>query len=207
MSYENDIEKKIDDKEDLPGKLDISVVKYFWQASPFAGIRKNYIPKFLRKLSVLKKFSDNELRIFSKYLHLRSFKNSEIIFRQGDLGVGFYFVYSGHVDVIASNEYAEEIGDSNVTSSKHIVSLEKQDYFGELALLQDSNIRTATVIAKNSCELLGIFKPDLDNLICEDPAVAAKLLQAVSLIISDRFYSVTKEVGRLKYKILKMEKE
>ncbi len=205
MSYESKINEEIEKEGSLPSKLDISVIKYFWQASPFTSNRKDYIPKFLRRIEVLKHFTDNELRIFAKYLHKRSFETTETIFKQGDKGVGFYIIYSGHVEVIASNEYAQEVGDFNLNASKHILSLEKRDYFGELALLQENNIRTATVVAKSSCELLGIFKPDLENLIEDDPIVAARLLQAISIIIADRFYSVSQEVGRLKYKIMQME--
>src|SRR3989339_447175 len=205
MSYEKEISEKIEKRQPLPAKLDISVIKYFWQASPFTSSHRDHVPKFLRKIEVLKHFSDNELRILSKYLHKRTFSATETIFRQGDKGVGFYFVYSGHVEAIVSSESAQEMGEITNTASKHVVSLERKDYFGELALLQENNIRSATVIAKSSCDLLGIFKPDLENLIEEWPTVAARLLQAISIIVADRFYLISQEVGHLKYKILQLE--
>ncbi len=205
MSYEKKVSGEYQSKKELPEKLDIGIIKYFWQASPFAIVRKDVVPKFLRRIPVLKNFTDNELRKLSTYLHHRRFDNGEIIFNQGELGVGFYFIFSGHVDVESSNDHATELGESVNNSSSHVLSLERRDYFGELALLQDNNVRTATVIAKNSCEVLGIFRPDLDGLINEYPIVATKLLQSISLIVADRLFSVTKEVGRLKYKILTME--
>lgn len=195
MSYENEITDKLDKKEALPEKLDISMLKYFWQANPFSSTKGGNIPKFLRRIEVLKNFSDNELRLLSQSMHLRSFENKEIIFRQNDLGVGFYFVYSGNVDVtVDSSKGTEE-------TANYLLSLDKYDYFGELALLQDNSARNATVVARGNTELLGIFKPDMEALILDHPIVAAKLLQSVSLIIANRLFSVTREVRALKYKL------
>jgi CRP-like cAMP-binding protein len=158
------------------------------------------LPKFLGKIEVLKNFSDNELRILSKFMHLRSFENKEVIFRQHDLGVGFYLVYSGNVDVIVDSDKEDDSERSN-----YLLSLERRDYFGELALLQENSARNATVIARGNTELVGIFKPDVEMLISNYPVVAAKLLQSVSLIIANRLFSVTREVRELKYKLSQIE--
>ncbi|MFT6068659.1 MAG: CRP-like cAMP-binding protein [Bacteriovoracaceae bacterium] len=200
MSYEKEITSKIEKNEDLPKKLDISMVKYFWQANPLSSRKGSNLPKFLRRIEVLKNFSDNELRILSKFMHLRTFENKEVVFRQHDLGVGFYLVYSGHVDVIVDSDK-----ESDSERSNYLLSLERRDYFGELALLQENSARNATVIARGNTELVGIFKPDVELLISNYPIVAAKLLQSVSLIIANRLFSVTREVRELKYKLSQAE--
>ena len=196
MSFEDEINNKIKNKEELPNKLDLSMIKYFWQANPLSSRKGDNIPKYLRRIEVLKNLSDNELRILSQSMHLRNFENKEVVFRQHDLGVGFYFIYSGNVDVVVDSNKNE---DSD--ASDYLLSLEKHDYFGELALLQENSSRNATVISRGSTELLGLFKPDMENLITNHPVIAAKLLQSISLIISNRLFSVTKEVRELKYKL------
>ncbi|GEM_PF-461056 len=207
-SYESDINEKIKGNASLPEKMDVSVIKYFWQAGPFTGKRRDTVPKFLRSIEVLKNFSDNELRILTKYLHMRIFENGEEVFEQGDLGVGFYFIYSGHVDVIVDHNKADQVNEEQfLGDSKLVLSLERFDYFGELALLQDHSIRNATVIARESCVLLGIFKPDVEELINYYPITAAKLLQSVSVIIATRLHSLTRETRLLKYKVTQLEKE
>ncbi|ATH09369.1 hypothetical protein BIY24_15900 [Halobacteriovorax marinus] len=198
-------EKDIETSKELPPKLDIPILKYFWQSNPLFTSNKNSIPRFLRRIKVLENFSDNELRLFSKALHLRQFADGEVIFKQTDIGVGFYFIYSGRVDIIVEND--QTVDDSNDSKVNHVVSLDKMDYFGELALLQQQSIRNATAIARESCQLLGIFKPDLENLINTNPTIATKLLQAVSIITANRLFSVTNEVRRLKYKIKQLELE
>lgn len=200
MSYEKEINQKIENNEQLPKKLDISMVKYFWQANPLSSVKGGNIPKFLRGIEVLKNFSENELRILSQFMHLRRFENKEVVFRQHDLGVGFYFLYVGNVDVIVDSNNEESSENSN-----YLLSLEKGDYFGELALLQENSTRNATVVSRGNTELLGIFKPDVENLIDNHPVVAAKLLQSVSLIIANRLFSVTREVRELKYKLSQIE--
>lgn len=201
MSYESEISKKIEKGEELPKKLDISMIKYFWQANPMFSRNNNNLPKYLRKINVLKNFTDNELRILSQSMHLRNFENKEVIFRQHDLGVGFYFIYSGNVDVVVDSDKSEDSERAN-----YLLSLDKYDYFGELALLQENSARNATVVARGATELLGLFKPDIDLLINNHPVVAAKLLQSISLIIANRLFSVTREVQELKYKLSQVEK-
>ena len=195
--FEKDLTLKYEKNEDLPKKLDISMLKYFWQASPFVR-RKDTYPKFLRKIEVLKNFSDNELRVFSKYLHVRNFREGEVIFSDGNLGVGFYFIFSGHVDIISKDS-----DESNTT----ILTLESLDYFGELALLQENSLRNATAVCKGQAVLLGIFKPDVDELIEVHPVIAAKLLQSISMIVANRLFSVTQELKLLKHKNRKLEEE
>jgi CRP-like cAMP-binding protein len=206
MSYEQDIKERLDRKEPLPEKLDISLVKYFWQANPLIGVKSDTLPRFLRKVKVLKNFSDNELRLLSKSMHLRSFGNGEKIFNQNDLGVGFFLIYTGNVDIIVEKDSTSELSNANLDEAAHIVSLERSDYFGELALLQEHSYRNASAIARNNCQILGIFKPDIENLIGTNPIVATKLLQSVSSIIANRLFSLTTEVRSLKYKIKQLEK-
>lgn len=206
-SYENDMEEKLKGGKDTSDKLEISLLKFFWQAGPFTSSKSHSVPKFLRKISVLKDFTDNELRILTKYLHYRNFSGGEIVFNQGDLGIGFYFIYRGQVDIIVERDSFQSSPDMEEVKGRHVISLDRFDYFGELALLQDNSVRNATAVANDVTELLGIFKPDLDHLINEHPVVATKLLQSISVIVANRLFSLTREVRLLKDKITKLEKD
>ena len=214
MSFETEVNEKIANKQNLPSKINISILKYFWQASPLSGGGDHIIPKFLRKLRILKNFSDNELRILSQYLHRRPFSFQEVVFNQDDNGVGFYFIFSGQVDIFSESSPSsngqkqtklnKENLDKN-SSENHIVTLEKGEHFGELALLQENALRPVTVVAKENCELLGIFKPDVEELINNYPSIGAKLLQSVSTILANKISTMAIEMKVLKYKILKLE--
>ncbi len=220
MSYEENVRKMKETGEPIPGKLDISVLKYFWQRSPLSGRQTRKAPNFLRGLEVLKNFTDNELRIFSKLLHMRTFNAGEVVFKQDDIGFGFYFIFSGHLTIVVRriDEVEDRRLDEVVSSEKLLVnddlggeklvtvaSLEKGDYFGELALLQGHSVRSASAIAKNSCVLYGMFKPDVEELINYHPVIGAKLLQSISLIVANRHTSITNEIQALKYKLYQLE--
>jgi CRP/FNR family cyclic AMP-dependent transcriptional regulator len=189
-SYEKEIKEAGANKLELTKNIDFSMMKYLWLANPLSGTRKDSIPKFLRNVDLLKNFSDNELRILAKYLHNRKFTEGEVVFRAGEIGIGFYFIFSGTI------ELSYDDIDSEINSEKFL-TLEEFSYFGELALLQDGHQRTATALARNKCELVGIFKPDLDHLIVRHPVIAAKLIQSISIVLADRLYFLTNEASKM----------
>lgn len=197
-SYEKEIREAGANKLELAKKIEFSMMKYLWMANPLSGARKNSIPKFLRSVELLKNFSDNELRILAKYLHNRKFSEGEIVFRTGEIGVGFYFIFSGTIE-LSHDDFSGEV------SSENFLVLDEFSYFGELALLQEGSQRTATAIAKNKCELVGIFKPDLDSLIVRHPVIAAKLIQSISIALADRLYFLTNEASKMYKRIKQLE--
>ncbi len=206
-SYEEEIKKNLENGKELPKKLKLSMIKYFWQANPMTRQKFDTIPKFLRYLDIFKNFTDNELRILSKSLHMRSFSNREVIFSENDVGVGFYLIYSGYVDMFVEAFQATEGSISNEREPGYLLTLEKGDYFGELALLQEKNMRNASAISREGCVLLGLFKPDVEDLIRAQPMIVTKFLQSISLIIANRLFFLTKEVKELNYKLSQLEKE
>lgn len=206
-SYESEQRANLLSGDDSPENVNIATLKYFWLSNPILSTGKN-IPKFLRAIPVLGIFTDNELRILSKHMHHRSFGDGEIIFRQNDVGFGFYLIYGGHVDIMVNSrdEETESASPSAESDVSRLLTLESGEYFGELSLLQEHSVRNASAISRQGCELLGLFKPDVDQLIIQYPVIAAKLLQSVSQIIANRFYSLSREVRELKFKVAQLEK-
>lgn len=201
MSYEKDMMEKMESGEGPTDRLDIPILKYLWDASPLSfGSKENY-HEFFKKISVLSSFSDNEVRIFTKYLHRREFTSDEIIFRQGDSGYGFYFIYSGSVNIYASQRStSDELGDL-------VIRLEKRQYFGEMGLLEEFNRRSASVVAAENTVLLGIFKPDLDRMLELHPVIGAKFLRETALIMANRMGQLTRDIINLKKKIRELEQK
>ncbi|MBY0413147.1 MAG: cyclic nucleotide-binding domain-containing protein [Bdellovibrionales bacterium] len=199
-SYEKEL-KETDVKDDnLTKKLDFGVMKYLWMANPLSRVRRDSIPRFLRNVELLKNFSDNELRLLSKYMHSRKFSEGDVIFRENEIGIGFYFIFSGLIE-LSKADFGHEVGEEK------FLILDEFSYFGEMALLQDGNPRSATAIAKSPCELVGIFKPDLEHLIEKHPTIAAKLIQSISLALADRLYYLTEEASKLSRRLRKVERQ
>lgn len=200
MSYEKEMMDKNGKGEGTSDRLDIPLLKYLWDASPLAFIttKENY-HDFFKKISVLNSFSDNEVRLFTKFLHRREFQTNEVIFKQGDSGYGFYFIFSGAVNIFANhNQQAEELGEL-------VIRLEKRQYFGEMGLLEEFNRRSATVVAAENTVLLGIFKPDLEKMLETYPVLGAKFLRETALIMANRMGQLTREIILLKKKMKELE--
>ena len=177
-------------------RLDRSMLKYFWKASPLAGNRQKSLHQFLKKTNIFSDFSDREVWILTKYMHQRVFLPHEEIFKEGDIGLGFYLIFSGRVEI-----FSNKPTDSGEQKQFKITELGEHDYLGELSLVESSSRRNASAIAKDAVTLLALFKPDMDELIENAPTVAAKLLQAISRVIAKRFYAVTAELRVLKEKV------
>lgn len=200
MSYEKEMMDKIGKGENTSDRLDIPILKYLWDASPLAFITtKESYHDFFKKISVLNSFSDNEVRLFTKFLHRREFQTNEIIFKQGDSGYGFYFIFSGAVNIFANhNQQTDEMGEL-------VIRLEKRQYFGEMGLLEEFNRRSATVVAAENTVLLGIFKPDLEKMLEIYPVLGAKFLRETALIMANRMGQLTREIILLKKKMKELE--
>lgn len=200
MSYENDMMEKLRNGDSSPDRLEISLLKYLWDASPLSFKTKDNYHDFFKKISMLSTFSDNEIRIFTKFLHRREFQQNEVVFRQGDSGYGFYFIFKGSVNIFANplSQHSDDKGDL-------VVKLDRFQYFGEMGLLEEFNRRSATIVASEPTVLLGVFRPDLERMLEHYPVVGAKFLRETALIMANRMGQLTREVVALKKRVIELE--
>ncbi|MGE3609620.1 MAG: cyclic nucleotide-binding domain-containing protein [Bacteriovoracaceae bacterium] len=200
MSYEKEMMERMGRGEQAIDRLEIPLLKYLWDASPLSFRAKDNYHDFFKKITVLSSFTDNEVRLFTKFLHRREFMSNEVIFRQGDSGYGFYFIFSGAVNVYSNSVGVEDLGDL-------VIRLEKRQYFGEMGLLEEFNRRSATIVAAENTVLLGIFKPDLDRMLELYPVVGAKFLRETALIMANRMGQLTREIIALKKRVKELEQK
>lgn len=202
MSYENEIKKRMENNELIDDRLDLSFIRYLWNAGPITSLLGHESHhEFFKKISVLSSFTDNEIRIFTKYLHLREFVANETVFKQGDSGYGFYFIFNGAVNIFSNHDSRSEgLGEL-------VIKLEKYQYFGEMGLLEEFNKRSASVVAAENTSLLGIFKPDLEQMLKSHPVLGAKFLRETALIMANRMGQLTREIILLKKKLRETEQK
>jgi len=198
MTYEKEMSEKIFKGESTEDRLEIPLLKYLWNSSPLSFNKKDGLHSFFKNITVLKSFTDNEVRIFTKFLHRREFQNQELIFNEGDSGYGFYFIFSGSVNILINHE-------SQSAPGEFVIKLEKSQYFGEMGLLEEFNRRTATAVASENTVLLGLFKPDLEMMLEQYPVMGAKFLRETALIMAERMGQLTKEIKVLRKKISRLE--
>jgi len=98
-------------------------------------------------------------------LRARRLPRDSIIIRKGDEGDSMYFIASGEVEVVLP---------------KNSVRLGEGEFFGEVAVLGRVK-RTATVIARNTCELLVLDAADVIKFMEQNPRVEAILRETMAL--------------------------
>ncbi len=93
----------------------------------------------------------------------------ETIFQEGDLGTEMYIVHEGRVEIL--KEIAGE--------SRQLAVLEKGDFFGEMAILEDLP-RTASVRALSAAKLLIINGSTFDSMLRSNPEIAVRMMRKLS---------------------------
>ncbi len=143
---------------------------YFLRNSPEEErIRK------LKGLGLFKELSVRELRELDELLHARSYQKDEVIFDEGDAGLGLFIVVSGRVRIVSSHaalkRLAPEFGPG--------------DYFGELALFEESK-RTGGALALEPTQVLALFRTEFFSLLERDRRIGVKILYELSRTVIAR---------------------
>ena len=159
----------------------------FW-GNPFKKYRSDLANEidFLRTVPVFDLLSNREKRKIHALLHVRKFSKDEIVFRQGDPGVGLYIVREGKCEVYS--EYPD-------LTCKKIAAMDTGDFFGEISLLNDSP-RSATVVSTTETTLLGLFRHDLLELMKSDPRLGLHLVYRLSQIVAERLRIYNEPPGK-----------
>ena len=129
----------------------------------------------LRQVPVFDGLSDKELDEIEKLTHERKYQAEEHIFKDKAPAEGMFIIISGGVEI-----YLENDGSKNV-----LAELSNQDFFGEIALL-DEEPRSAGAVATAPSILLGFFRPDLLSLMERNPALSSKILTNLGAVLAER---------------------
>lgn len=129
----------------------------------------------LRQVPVFDGLSDKELDEIEKLTHERKYQAEEHIFKDKAPAEGMFIIISGGVEI-----YLENDGSKNV-----LAELSDQDFFGEIALL-DEKPRSAGAVATAPSILLGFFRPDLLSLMERNPALSSKILTNLGAVLAER---------------------
>jgi CRP/FNR family cyclic AMP-dependent transcriptional regulator len=148
-------------------------------------INLDYVLKKVPFFSQLKK---SELLEFKRIFHHRYFNKGEIIFYEGEPGVGMYVIENGKIGIYKNF-------DDN--SKEELAILQSGEFFGEMALL-DESARSATAVALENTSVLGLFRHDLFNLINRKPKLGNKILLKLAQMLAERLRLSNDELQEVK---------
>jgi CRP/FNR family cyclic AMP-dependent transcriptional regulator len=104
-------------------------------------------------------------------MHRRVYRDQEAVFRRGDQGLGMYLVLSGQVSILLENT--------------EMARLLPGDFFGEVALFGEQQ-RTADAFASGDTELVGFFRPDLQEWVERSPKQGSRVLTQLGKVLAER---------------------
>jgi CRP-like cAMP-binding protein len=138
------------------------------------GKEGNIIPA-LRTIPIFEGLTFRDLKKIELIVHERTFMHDEVIFHERQPGTGMYFVKKGLIRLTKT-----------MSGQKvKIAEIGEGEFFGEMSLLDDYP-RSAQATAVVKTEALGIFRPDLFDLIKRHPNLGSKILMKLSKRLANR---------------------
>ena len=164
-----------------------------------AKIKPASVEEMLSKIPVFDKLEPKELRQIASIVHRRQYVKGEFVFYQGDPGLGMYVVEKGKVGIVVVGEDGTQ---------KEITEMINGDFFGEIALL-DESARSASVVVKEDSALIGFFRPDLFEIIEKTPKTGLKVVVKLAEMIGERLRNMNNEFSKLRteLELVKQQKE
>ena len=143
------------------------------------GEEGNIIP-VLRTVPLFEGLDFRDLKKIELIVHERTFMPDEVVFHERQPGTGMYIIKKGLIKLTKT---------TNGEKTK-IAELGEGEFFGEMSLLEDYP-RSAQATAVVKTELLGVFRPDLFDLIERNPRLGSKILLKLSQRLANRLRKTT----------------
>lgn len=153
-------------------------VRRFWSRliRPSEDEATRALVSTLANVPAFEGLSRSALRDLAEVVHERTYRQSEVIYYEGDPGLGLYVVKEGTVRLLATD-------DAGVGQPVRLVT--SCDLLGDLSLLGGA-ARIETAQAVTEVRLLGFFRPDLTTLFRRSPKTGVALLEALTQHIAAR---------------------
>jgi len=119
----------------------------------------------LKRVPIFEGLDNRELERIAASMKQRTFGAGDTVTTEGQGGVGFFVIEDGEARVTIHGDERRRLGPG--------------DYFGEVALLNDSP-RTATITAETELRCYGMTSWDFKPLVESHSSIAWKMLQAMA---------------------------
>ena len=119
----------------------------------------------LAAVPIFRDLPKKSLSRIAQFARKRSFRAGDVIFKEGEEGVGFFMVTAGQVGVTRGGADLAKTGEGG--------------FFGEMALL-DNHRRSATITALEDTECLAIMRSDFIAELRANADLAIELLGVLS---------------------------
>ncbi|HAV42746.1 TPA: hypothetical protein DCX15_01840 [bacterium] len=137
------------------------------------------MPKRLREISLLETFADDQIKELEAVIQQESFSKGEVVFSEGSVGDALYIISSGEVSICQTTDDQEK-------RLKTIAVIEEGDFFGEMSLFKEEEVRSASVVAQSDTTLFRLSKENFLRLLESGGVLAKSLLSVIVSRLSER---------------------
>ena len=113
------------------------------------------------------------------------YEAGEQVFDEGELGTEMYIIQEGRVEILKQLQ----------GEARQLAVLEKGDFFGEMAILEDLP-RTASARALTAVKLLMINGATFDQMLRSNPEIAVRMMRKLSRRLRETDAMLRESIGR-----------
>lgn len=149
----------------------------------------------LKNIPLFRNLPTEILSQLAAVIKQENYPDSAVIFEENSVGDCLYILTAG--EILIQKRISEKTGKYKILST-----LQRGDFFGEMALLE-SVPRSAAAVAKGEVSVLRLNREDFQNIISGDPEVARKCFLAICqnlgkrLRVTSQELATTYEVGKV----------
>jgi CRP-like cAMP-binding protein len=149
--------------------------------------QQNLLVSRIKSSVIFESLGESEINALLKIAHVREYAGGEKIFTEGTVGLCFYVIVKGNVNLI-----------SNLPAEPQVIrEYGEGDMFSEIHLFTETN-HNVTCAAKEVTKLIIFSKPDLEDLVKINPKLGNKILLRFLDFLGQKLNEMYKENTELK---------
>lgn len=144
----------------------------------------------IKECPLFAELSGSEIKSLLEIAHIRDYSEGEKIFTQGTIGLCFYIIVKGKVNIISEDPM-----------NMHVLKeLSEGAYFSEVHLFSETT-HTVSAAAGEISRLIIFAKPDFEELVKKEPKLGNKALLRFLDFFGEKVDELYRENIELKHKI------
>ncbi len=155
-----------------------------------------YIPHLIN-CPLFRGLEEKEIAVYRPATRQVSYKAGDTIMVEGKTGHTLLILIKGTVTI---SKKLTLLGDDEAdTKDKTFITLddEHRPFFGEMALLMDSSLRTASVTASTDCEIVVMEKDAFRDVCNQNPAIGLQVMENIARKLAKNLERESKNVLKL----------
>ncbi len=159
---------------------------YKWLIRFFGSEQHWTFLAFFRGITLFHGLSSRQLGRVMQGMQKRRYQTGEVLFHEGQIGKAVFIIESGRVELTRKSSSGDV---------RSLGILGPGQIFGEMALLEQME-RTATAHVVEDGVIYLLYTATLESLIRHNPAIGAKLMRNMAMMLSSLLRRTNKELDQ-----------